>query len=73
LSFSPGILHETETVAVIFDGSEKRVGMVILDTLSSEFIVVGLPVLPSSGTEQELFVHLEKTFCPQLVFIKDVC
>jgi len=47
--------------------------MVILDTLSSEFIVVGVPVLPSSGTEQELFVYLEKTFCPQLVFIKDVC
>ncbi len=67
-----GIFHKTETVAFVFDGSEKRVRVVVLNSLSTELVWVGVSVFPGTSTDYEFFVDFEEYFGPELVFVEDI-
>jgi hypothetical protein len=46
--------------------------MAIFNSLPSDFVWVGMSVLPSSGVEQELLVYSEEAFIPEQVFVEYV-
>jgi hypothetical protein len=70
--FAPRVLDETEAVPIVVDCSEKRICMVILNSLASEFVWISMSVLPSTSIEQEFLVHSEEAFVPEQVFVEYV-
>jgi hypothetical protein len=46
--------------------------VIVLNSLASKFVRIGMAVLSSTGIEQELFIDLEEALVPEQVFVEDI-